>query len=104
MSLSVALQLGRVSNLPTVWTNALAGIVLAGGQPWTASALLAGIGLSLLYVSGMYLNDAFDRDIDAKDRPSRPIPCVSARLMSESLTAPIPCVGCDVMFDTLTSP
>jgi 4-hydroxybenzoate polyprenyltransferase len=74
MSLSVALQLGRVSNLPTVWTNALAGTVLAGGQPWTASALFAGIGLSLLYVSGMYLNDAFDRDIDAKERPARPIP------------------------------
>lgn len=74
MSLSVALQLGRVSNLPTVWTNALVGTVLAGGEPWTTSALLAGIGLSLLYVSGMYLNDAFDRDIDAKERPSRPIP------------------------------
>jgi len=74
MSLSVALQLGRVSNLPTVWTNALVGTVLAGGQPWTASTLLAGTGLSLFYVSGMYLNDAFDRDIDAKERPARPIP------------------------------
>jgi 4-hydroxybenzoate polyprenyltransferase len=74
MSLSVALQLGRVSNLPTVWTNALAGTVLAGGAPWTPSLLLAGIGLSLLYVSGMYLNDAFDRDIDARERPARPIP------------------------------
>lgn len=74
MSFSVALQLGRVSNLPTVWTNALVGIVLAGGDPWTATALLAGIGLSLLYVSGMYLNDAFDRDIDAQERPTRPIP------------------------------
>jgi len=74
MSLSVALQLGRVSNLPTVWTNALAGTVLAGGEPWTLSAMLAGIGLSFLYVSGMYLNDAFDRDIDAKERPARPIP------------------------------
>ena len=74
MSLSVALQLGRISNLPTVWTNVLVGTVLAGGEPWTPSALLAGIGLSLLYVSGMYLNDAFDRDIDAKERPTRPIP------------------------------
>ena len=74
MSFSVALQLGRVSNLPTVWTNVLVGTVLAGGEPWTPSALLAGIGLSLLYVSGMYLNDAFDRDIDAKERPARPIP------------------------------
>ena len=32
MSWQVALRLGRVSNLPTVWTNTLAGIVLAGGQ------------------------------------------------------------------------
>src|SRR5262245_47835289 len=74
MSLAVALRLGRASNLPTVWTNVLAGTVLAGGQPWTGSTLLAGIGVSLLYVSGMYLNDAFDRDIDAKERPTRPIP------------------------------
>jgi 4-hydroxybenzoate polyprenyltransferase len=74
MSFAVALRLGRVSNLPTVWTNALAGIVLAGGEPLTPSALLTGIGLSFLYVSGMYLNDAFDRDIDAKERSARPIP------------------------------
>ena len=31
MSWQVALRLGRVSNLPTVWTNTLTGIVLAGG-------------------------------------------------------------------------
>ncbi|MGH6815333.1 MAG: UbiA family prenyltransferase [Hyphomicrobiaceae bacterium] len=74
MSVAVAMRLGRVSNLPTVWTNALAGTVLAGGDPWTLSALLAALGLSLLYVSGMYLNDAFDRDIDAAERPTRPIP------------------------------
>ena len=74
MSPAVALRLGRVSNLPTVWTNALAGTALGGGQIWTLSTLLVAIGLSLLYVSGMYLNDAFDRDIDALERPSRPIP------------------------------
>ena len=74
MSPAVSLRLGRVSNLPTVWTNALAGTALAGGQIWTLSTLLIAIGLSLLYVSGMYLNDAFDRDIDALERPSRPIP------------------------------
>ena len=74
MTPAVAFRLGRVSNLPTVWTNALAGVVLAGGESWAFSTLLAAIGLSLLYVSGMYLNDAFDRDIDAKERPGRPIP------------------------------
>ena len=76
MSPAVALRLGRVSNLPTVWTNALAGTALAGGQIWTLSTLLIAVGLSLLYVSGMYLNDAFDRDIDALERPARPIPAV----------------------------
>src|ERR1700733_9358797 len=30
--------------------------------------------MSLFYVAGMLLNDAFDRDIDAKERPERPIP------------------------------
>jgi hypothetical protein len=74
MTPSVALRLGRVSNLPTVWTNALAGVVLAGGATWTLTTLLVAIGLSLLYVSGMYLNDAFDREIDATERPGRPIP------------------------------
>jgi hypothetical protein len=71
---SVALRLGRVSNLPTVWTNALAGIALAGGDPWQAATLPVLLALSLFYVGGMYLNDAFDREIDARDRPLRPIP------------------------------
>ena len=29
-SLSTLLRLGRISNLPTVWTNVLAGSVIAG--------------------------------------------------------------------------
>jgi 4-hydroxybenzoate polyprenyltransferase len=74
MSWQVALRLGRVSNLPTVWTNTLAGIVLAGGsvlEPWTLALMVA---LSLFYTAGMYLNDAFDAGIDAFERPERPIP------------------------------
>ncbi|HEY8610391.1 MAG TPA: UbiA family prenyltransferase [Roseomonas sp.] len=70
----VALRLGRVSNLPTVWTNALAGIALAGASPWQPATVLVLLALSLFYVGGMYLNDAFDREIDACERPSRPIP------------------------------
>jgi UbiA prenyltransferase family len=68
------LRLGRVSNLPTVWTNVLAGVILAGGtlDPGTLVPLL--MALSLFYVGGMYLNDAFDREIDARERPERPIP------------------------------
>lgn len=74
MTFSVALRLGRVSNLPTVTSNVLAGIALAGGHapPWQIAIVC--IAMSLLYVAGMYLNDAFDRDIDARERPDRPIP------------------------------
>jgi len=74
MTAAIAFKLGRVSNLPTVWSNVLAGTVLAGGQPWRPATLLVMLAVSLLYVGGMYLNDAFDRDIDARERPGRPIP------------------------------
>jgi hypothetical protein len=75
------LRLGRVSNLPTVWTNVLAGAVLAGSdwRSWRLGFVL--LAMSLFYVGGMYLNDYFDRTIDASERPERPIPsgAISAR-------------------------
>jgi UbiA prenyltransferase family len=74
MTATIALRLGRVSNLPTVWSNVLVGTVLAGGQPWRPATFIVMLAVSLLYVGGMYLNDAFDRDIDALERPTRPIP------------------------------
>ena len=74
MNLAVALRLGRVSNLPTVWTNALAGIVLAGGHVADRRTLPLIVAFSLFYVAGMYLNDAYDAGIDARERPERPIP------------------------------
>jgi 4-hydroxybenzoate polyprenyltransferase len=69
----VYLRLGRVSNLPTVWTNVAAGIVLAGASPGVATYAGLAFALSLFYVGGMFLNDAFDREIDAHERPDRPI-------------------------------
>jgi hypothetical protein len=74
MSWRVALRLGRVSNLPTVWTNTLTGMVLAGGALAGPATLPLLIALSLFYVGGMYLNDAFDAKVDAIERPERPIP------------------------------
>lgn len=67
------LELGRVSNLPTVWTNALVGAVLAGGGD-PGAVVLAGLALTCLYLGGMWLNDAFDAEIDAEQGKSRPIP------------------------------
>jgi hypothetical protein len=85
MNWGAALRLGRVSNLPTVWTNTLAGIVLAGGSPLDARTLPLLVALSLFYVAGMYLNDAYDAEIDARERPERPIP--SGQVSAETVFA-----------------
>lgn len=74
MNWSTAFELGRVSNLPTVWTNVLAGLVLSGGPVPAGPVIGLLVALTLFYVGGMYLNDAFDREIDALERPRRPIP------------------------------
>jgi 4-hydroxybenzoate polyprenyltransferase len=81
LSLRVALALGRTSNLPTVWSNVAAGAVLAGGRAQLAAIADLLVSMSLIYVAGMFLNDAFDRKIDAVERPDRPIVAglVSAR-------------------------
>jgi 4-hydroxybenzoate polyprenyltransferase len=72
----------QLCRLPTVFT-AMAdvclgyllvheGIVSADGRPTEFLALLA--ASSCLYLSGMIWNDVFDRDVDAHERPGRPIP------------------------------
>jgi len=66
-------MLGRVSNLPTVWSNCLAGWWLGGGgNYWKLPVLF--LGITLLYTGGMFLNDAFDEEFDRLRRPERPIP------------------------------
>jgi 4-hydroxybenzoate polyprenyltransferase len=83
------LILTRGSNLPTVWSNLVAGWLLGyvytDRFPWAMGLLLSLFGLllgvSLIYVGGMILNDAFDARWDTERRSTRPIPAglVSAR-------------------------
>ena len=92
------LEIMRISNLPTVVSNAIAGTALgvivriiedeAGHAVWigatplrtdagapSPTAVLAAIAApALIYIAGMVLNDAFDAAIDAQERPARPIP------------------------------
>ena len=86
------LTLLRISNLPTVWSNALAGYVLSvwvavdDAADWMMSAgldtALNGlrdgwallVGFSLIYLGGMAMNDVLDAPLDARQRPTRPIP------------------------------
>lgn len=76
MSLRAYLELSRISNLPTCWSNVLVGAALAAGRgevSWRG-VLLPGAAVSCLYVGGMALNDAVDAPRDAAERPGRPIP------------------------------
>jgi 4-hydroxybenzoate polyprenyltransferase len=82
------LLLARVSNLPTVWSNVLAGLASVPvafavvdparsfPPPDSGSRALAMLLLSAscFYTGGMFLNDAFDAPFDRTARPERPIP------------------------------
>ncbi len=81
------LLLSRVSNLPTVWSNVVAGAVASGAAfaPFDIGRLAAGV--SLLYTAGMFLNDVFDRRFDAAHRPDRPIPAGDVTVVSAARAA-----------------
>ncbi|MBX7211241.1 MAG: UbiA family prenyltransferase [Verrucomicrobiaceae bacterium] len=68
------LELARISNLPTVWTNVLAGWMLGGGGFEDSRLIWLLAGASLLYSAGMIMNDAADADWDREHRKERPIP------------------------------
>ncbi|MDB4460324.1 UbiA family prenyltransferase [Mariniblastus sp.] len=69
------LRLLRLSALPTAISNILMAFLLVH-QTWTPTLELCLLVLasSLLYSSGMVLNDVFDIEIDRIQRPSRPLP------------------------------
>lgn len=71
--LRTLLVLARASNLPTVWSNCLAGWWL-GGHTNAHTLPFLFLGTTLLYIGGMYLNDAVDVTFDALHRKERPIP------------------------------
>jgi len=69
------LQLLRLPNVFTALADVMLGFVFThgGGEPAVPFALLLAAS-SCIYLAGMVLNDLFDRDIDAVERPGRPIP------------------------------
>lgn len=89
MNLRTLLELMRVSNLPTVWSNAVLGICVGmflvspssivpldekGFLVLCFFAIPSCLAMSLFYSAGMVMNDWIDRKIDATERPNRPIP------------------------------
>lgn len=70
------LALIRPPNVFTAFADALAGLLVLWALdvpvPDRGCAILLASGL--LYLSGIVLNDVFDQEIDARERPTRPIP------------------------------
>lgn len=68
-------QLLRAANVFTAISNVIAGFLLVRGE-WqpVAPLLLLTTSSALLYLGGMVLNDVCDAEVDAHERPERPIP------------------------------
>lgn len=66
-------ELVRAPAALTVPGDALAGAA-AAGWPFGAATPALALSSTLLYWAGMALNDYADRDLDAVERPERPIP------------------------------
>ncbi|MCH8841228.1 MAG: UbiA family prenyltransferase, partial [Planctomycetes bacterium] len=68
-------QLLRIGNVFTAASNVIAGFLIVQGGWQPVGPLLVLIAAStLLYAAGMVLNDVFDAERDATERPERPIP------------------------------
>jgi 4-hydroxybenzoate polyprenyltransferase len=74
-NLRAYLQLMRLPALFTAMSNIVAAylIATAGVIDWRTLPLLL-LASSALYIGGMVLNDCFDLDVDASERPGRPLP------------------------------
>jgi 4-hydroxybenzoate polyprenyltransferase len=86
------LDICRVSNLPSVWTNVLCAVILATGRFNWAEYLFPALALSCYYLAGMCLNDINDADYDGIHCLSRPLPsenvsCRGAWILTISLFA-----------------
>jgi len=73
-SIKAFFDLCRISNLPTVWTNVLAAVVLSDSPFSWSSYLILSASLSLFYSGGMSLNDLFDVEVDRVHKLFRPLP------------------------------
>src|SRR5215204_3535760 len=68
-------QLLRAANVFTAASNVIAGFLIVQRHWAPAETLALLIGASAcMYLAGMVLNDVYDAELDAAERPERPIP------------------------------
>lgn len=78
-------QLMRPANIPTAWADILAGYAIAGADASTSSLLWLLLATTGLYGGGVVFNDVFDAELDAQERPERPIPCGAVSIQEAAL-------------------
>lgn len=77
--LSDWLSLTRISNLPTIVSDSLVGVAMAFALQWIPDAssiehaITTTIAMCAFYLAGMVLNGIVDKEVDARERPTRPI-------------------------------
>jgi 4-hydroxybenzoate polyprenyltransferase len=89
------LELLRLPNVFTAIADVMMGFLVVQGtfEPYTTLGLLVATSCCL-YLAGMVFNDVFDRQIDAVERPQRPIPSGRISLGAARLIgAVLFCVG-----------
>lgn len=75
MAIKPYLQLVRLPNLFTAAADPLAGWLLVRGSLDEPRHWLPLVAASVaIYAGGIVLNDVFDREIDLRERPNRPLP------------------------------
>ncbi len=77
----------RPPNVFTAFADSLAGLLMLGGLGVAATrgAWAVVVASGCLYLAGIVLNDVFDREIDARERPGRPIPSGAVSLRTAVL-------------------
>ncbi len=68
------LSLVRIPTVFSSMSNAYAGYFIGGGRAFTPALGLGLAAAALFIMAGMALNDVADKDVDARERPDRPIP------------------------------
>lgn len=87
------LQMMRPANIITAWADILAGFAASGfllSSDWQVTTNMMPLTWLLLATTGLYgggvvFNDVFDAELDAKERPERPIPSGRASVNEATL-------------------
>jgi 4-hydroxybenzoate polyprenyltransferase len=90
------LELMRLPNIFTAMADAIMGFLFvkadANLADWSVLGLLLAAS-SLLYIGGVVLNDVVDRELDAVERPNRPLPSGRVTLRAASIFSGILLLG-----------